>query len=405
MDTIRRDLDHLAERQLIARTHGGAMHTDELATADTPFDGRAAVYHPAKQAIGIAAARLIANGETLIVNGGTTTLAVARALTGKRDLTVVTNNLRLPAEIPQEAVRDLYINRGSCRIASNVTIGPVAFADTEGISADTAVIGVGGISTGGGLSTSNLHEAQMMRQMIDTGTRVIVVADSSKFGNSLFRGYRGLTGSRSWSPMCRRPLTSPSRWRMPRWNWSRWNEVPVPAVRIAYCLGERLTKEVSPVAVATGVCCAPIVREPLSEPDAAELAVLLKAVADPVRLRLLSMIGSPRGRRGVRVRSDPTPSKLTAPTISHHLKVLRTAGLIDGERRGTWVYYRIIPEVVARLGELFSSLAGVSVQTRPKAPPASGGASALRVRTGVRVASRRKAQRGSSRTVFREGNR
>ncbi|MEU7855829.1 DeoR/GlpR family DNA-binding transcription regulator [Nonomuraea sp. NPDC049141] len=192
MDTIRRDLDHLAERQLIARTHGGAMHTDELATADSPFDSRAAVHHPAKQAIGIATAKLISNGETLIVNGGTTTLAVARALTGKRDLTVVTNNLRLPAEIPQEAVRDLYVIGGTCRIPSNVTIGPVAFADTDGISADTAVIGVGGISTGGGLSTSNLHEAQMIRQMIDAGTRVIIVADSSKFGRSAFVHICGL---------------------------------------------------------------------------------------------------------------------------------------------------------------------------------------------------------------------
>jgi DeoR/GlpR family transcriptional regulator of sugar metabolism len=191
MDTIRRDLDHLAERQLITRTHGGAMHTDELATADTPFDSRVAVHHQAKQAIGIAAAQLISNGETLIVNGGTTTLAVVRALAGKRDLTVVTNNLRLPPEVPQDAVRDLYVIGGSCRISSNVTIGPVTFADTEGISADTAVIGVGGISAGG-LSTSNLQEAQMMRQMIDAGTRVVVVADSSKFGRSAFVHICGL---------------------------------------------------------------------------------------------------------------------------------------------------------------------------------------------------------------------
>jgi DeoR/GlpR family transcriptional regulator of sugar metabolism len=192
MDTIRRDLDHLAQRQLIARTHGGAMRTDELATADTPFDSRTAVHHRAKQAIGAAAARLISSGETLIVNGGTTTLAVAQALGGKRDLTVVTNNLRLPGEIPQEAVRDLYVIGGSCRISSNVTIGPVAFADTEGISADTAVIGVGGLSTGGGLSTSNLHEAQMIRQMIDASARVIIVADSSKFGRSAFVHICGL---------------------------------------------------------------------------------------------------------------------------------------------------------------------------------------------------------------------
>ncbi|MFI6991856.1 metalloregulator ArsR/SmtB family transcription factor [Nonomuraea wenchangensis] len=108
--------------------------------------------------------------------------------------------------------------------------------------------------------------------------------------------------------------------------------------------------------VPPGQCCAPIAREPLAEDTAAELAVLLKAVADPVRLRLLSMIGSHTG--GEACVCDLTGAfDLTAPTISHHLKVLRTAGLIDGERRGTWVYYRVVPEAVNRLGALFTPLA------------------------------------------------
>ncbi|GIH79091.1 ArsR/SmtB family transcription factor [Planobispora longispora] len=106
----------------------------------------------------------------------------------------------------------------------------------------------------------------------------------------------------------------------------------------------------------TIACCAPIAREPLGETEAAELAVLLKAVADPVRLRLLSMIGSHAG--GEACVCDLTDAfDLTAPTISHHLKVLRTAGLIDSERRGTWVYYWIVPETVNRLGALFAPLA------------------------------------------------
>ncbi|WSG19472.1 metalloregulator ArsR/SmtB family transcription factor [Nonomuraea sp. NBC_01738] len=93
--------------------------------------------------------------------------------------------------------------------------------------------------------------------------------------------------------------------------------------------------------------------EPLSESEAADLAAMLKAVADLVRLRLLSMIGSHVG--GEACVCDLTGSfDLTAPTISHHLKILRTAGPIDGERRGTWVYYRIVPEAVNRLGALFT---------------------------------------------------
>ncbi|GAB3958516.1 DeoR/GlpR family DNA-binding transcription regulator [Actinoallomurus acanthiterrae] len=186
VDTIRRDLDHLARRRLLARTHGGAMALGERATADTPFENRISVHKAAKQAIGARAARLISDDETVLINGGTTTLEVVRALTGKRNLTVVTNNLRVPSEIPPDVVRDLYVIGGACRVASMVTVGPVGFAGTRGISADVAVIGVGGVSGDNGLSTTNLPEAQMIRQMIESSSRVVIVADSSKFSRNTF---------------------------------------------------------------------------------------------------------------------------------------------------------------------------------------------------------------------------
>jgi DeoR family fructose operon transcriptional repressor len=113
-------------------------------------------------------------------------LAVARALGARRSLTIVTNNLRLPAEIPAASVRDVYLLGGSCRLNSNVTLGPVAFPGMEGVSADIAVIGVGGVSAKAGLSTTNLQEAQMMAQMIESALRTVVVADSSKFGPNAF---------------------------------------------------------------------------------------------------------------------------------------------------------------------------------------------------------------------------
>ena len=81
---------------------------------------------------------------------------------------------------------------------------------------------------------------------------------------------------------------------------------------------------------------------------AQELALLFKAVADPVRLRLLSMIACHPG--GESCVCDLTPAfDMTAPSISYHLKILREAGLITSERRGTWVYYRVMPEVMARM--------------------------------------------------------
>lgn len=91
-----------------------------------------------------------------------------------------------------------------------------------------------------------------------------------------------------------------------------------------------------------------MVREPLSGARAAELSRVFKAIGDPVRLRLLSLIASHDGGEAC-VCELAGVFDLTAPTISHHLKVLREAGLISGERRGTWVYYRVHPEVLAQL--------------------------------------------------------
>ena len=97
-----------------------------------------------------------------------------------------------------------------------------------------------------------------------------------------------------------------------------------------------------------GVCCPPLASEPLSPAGAEEMAVLFKAVADPVRLRLLSLIACHPG--GESCVCDLTPEfDMTAPSVSYHLKVLREAGLITSERRGTWVYYRVIPQAMARM--------------------------------------------------------
>jgi ArsR family transcriptional regulator len=105
-----------------------------------------------------------------------------------------------------------------------------------------------------------------------------------------------------------------------------------------------------PVA-AMDACCSPLAAEPLTEPQAAELARVFKALADPVRLRLLSLIASHPGGEAC-VCEVTAAFDLTGPTISHHLRVLREAGLITGERRGTWIYYRVDPELLARLSVL-----------------------------------------------------
>ena len=96
------------------------------------------------------------------------------------------------------------------------------------------------------------------------------------------------------------------------------------------------------------VCGSPLVREPLTAETALDLATVFKALADPARLRLLSLVASHDG--GEACVCDISPAlDLSQPTISHHLKVLRHAGLLDCERRGTWVFYWVVPAALQRL--------------------------------------------------------
>jgi ArsR family transcriptional regulator len=102
-------------------------------------------------------------------------------------------------------------------------------------------------------------------------------------------------------------------------------------------------------------CCTPLSGEPMTEEQAHQVAPLLKALADPVRLRLMSMVLSHAG--GEACVCDLTAGfELSQPTISHHLKVLHESGLLDREKRGVWVYYRAKPEAMAAMVTLFETV-------------------------------------------------
>ncbi len=106
--------------------------------------------------------------------------------------------------------------------------------------------------------------------------------------------------------------------------------------------------------VGTAACCPPLTAQPLSQAQADQIAPLLKALADPVRLRLISLVAAhPGGEACVCDLNDAF--ELSQPTISHHLKVLHEAGLLDREKRGVWAYYRLRTEALAALGTLIAS--------------------------------------------------
>ena len=99
-------------------------------------------------------------------------------------------------------------------------------------------------------------------------------------------------------------------------------------------------------------CCTPLGVEPMGAAQAETMAGLLRALADPIRLRLMSIIAA---ADEACVCDLTAPFTVSQPTISHHLRVLKEAGLVDSERRGTWVYYRARPEALDALGGLFTA--------------------------------------------------
>ncbi|HEX4728675.1 MAG TPA: metalloregulator ArsR/SmtB family transcription factor [Jatrophihabitans sp.] len=108
--------------------------------------------------------------------------------------------------------------------------------------------------------------------------------------------------------------------------------------------------------VETVACCSPLSREPLSAQAAERIVPLLKALADPVRLRLMSLVASHEGGEAC-VCDLNDAFELSQPTISHHLKVLHEAGLLDRDKRGVWVYYRASAQALAGLATLIGTTA------------------------------------------------
>ena len=108
--------------------------------------------------------------------------------------------------------------------------------------------------------------------------------------------------------------------------------------------------------VETVACCSPLSREPLSAQAAEQIVPLLKALADPVRLRLMSLVASHEGGEAC-VCDLNDAFELSQPTISHHLKVLHESGLLERDKRGVWVYYRASAQALAGLASLIGSTA------------------------------------------------
>ena len=177
--TIRRDLEVLDLAGSVKRTHGGAVYAGEVRSMP-PFDERTGTAAAEKRAIGQAAARLLQDGDTVLLDGGTTTLEVARALIGRR-VQVVTNSLPIAQLLASSQQTDLILIGGYVYPRTGVALGPLAIATMQSIRVRTAILGAGGIVPEG-IYNSNLLLVETERQMMSCGQEVMIVADHTKFG-------------------------------------------------------------------------------------------------------------------------------------------------------------------------------------------------------------------------------
>jgi DeoR/GlpR family transcriptional regulator of sugar metabolism len=187
--TVRRDLEALDAAGTVKRTHGGAVFSGEV-RAMPALEDRVMTATAEKRAIGRAAAALLEDGDSVLLDGGTTTHEVARALVG-RPMQVVTNSLTIAQLLASSKETDLILIGGYVYPRTGVALGPLAIATMQGIRVRTAILGAGGIVSEG-IFNSNLLLVETERQMMSCGQEVMIVADHTKFGRQALARLCGL---------------------------------------------------------------------------------------------------------------------------------------------------------------------------------------------------------------------
>src|SRR5215471_3092220 len=179
--TIRKDLEALHSHGLIHRTHGGALPAREGALEDPTLREKEKLHRREKLKIAEVAAGMVQEGQVIILDSGTTTTGIARALRTFQNLTIVTNAVNIAAELSGSSV-EVILTGGTLRKNSFSLVGPIAEETLRRLNADVLFLGVDGFDVHYGLSTPNLLEAKVNRVMVEISRRTVAVCDSSKFG-------------------------------------------------------------------------------------------------------------------------------------------------------------------------------------------------------------------------------
>ncbi len=182
LQTIRRDLNELSEAKMVVRVHGGAIIASGV--ANLAYEARQHVAHQHKRLIGEAAARLVPDNASLLINIGTTTEEVAKALVGRSGLLVITNNLHVANELHRNKSIEVILAGGTIRQGDGGILGAVTVAQIEQFFVDIAIIGTSAIDSQGTLLDFDVREVEISRAIIEHARKVVLVADSSKFSRS-----------------------------------------------------------------------------------------------------------------------------------------------------------------------------------------------------------------------------
>ncbi len=181
--TVRRDIDALAGRGLVARVHGGVTAAGGRSAEEPGFVAKSTLQITEKVAIAREAVRLVEPGAAVAISAGTTTYEVARLLRHVERLTVVTNSIPVAQLLHEEQPGDMtVILTGGIRTPSDALVGPVAVQALQGLHVDWLFMGVHGFDARAGLTTPNMVEGDTNRALISCARQVVVTADSSKWG-------------------------------------------------------------------------------------------------------------------------------------------------------------------------------------------------------------------------------
>jgi DeoR/GlpR family transcriptional regulator of sugar metabolism len=184
--TIRHDLTTLEQRGFLVRTHGGAMLKPNAGTDLPAFALRKELHLAEKQRIGQAAADLVGDGESIVLDASTTAWQIARHLKARKELTVVTNGLFIALEFVESPGVTVVMPGGSLRPASASLVGDQGACILERYHVQKGFFGAGGFTLEEGLTDTDQYEVELKRRMVERAKEVIAVVDSSKWGQVTF---------------------------------------------------------------------------------------------------------------------------------------------------------------------------------------------------------------------------